>query len=118
MAESVIKYENKIEAVPLLDSGYTANITKVNNDNNWVMRSGHVATLRLNIKGVNVSSGNVNSGVLIPEGYRPVYEINFIVADGSATGQTVGVITTTGVIRGIWFGPTGYLQGTFTYICS
>lgn len=116
MAESVIKCVNKIESSPLLASGYTANITK-SNDDNWVMRSGNVATLRLNIKGVNVSSGSFNSGVLIPEGYRPRYNISFIAGDGSATGQTVGTITAAGILSGIYFGSTGYLQGTFTYIC-
>ena len=117
MAESTIKCVNKIEFASLLTSGYTANITKAN-DANWVIRSGNVATLRLNIKGVNVSSGSFSSGVLIPEGYRPRFDISFIAGDGSATGQTVGIITAAGVLSGIYFGSTGYLQGTFTYVCS
>lgn len=51
----------------------------------------------------------------IPEGYRPYAQVNGIVGDGSADGQSA---VTIGSTIAIYFGPTKYAQGTFTYFVS
>ena len=115
MAESTIKRDDVV-VHDLLSGGYTADIIK-NSDNNFVMRCGRVCVVQFDIR-KGTGSNPFASNVLIPDDCLPYNNISCLVGDGSVAGQTVFKLTDAGRISGVYFGSTGYLQGSVCYICK
>lgn len=114
MAVSKIPDAFAVESAELLSSGFTANVK--DNGGCWLRKTGRICFINMDFKGVNVGSSGYRTGVILPEGFRPMQDTSFLVADGSITGQSVGRILPDGTVN-VFFGSTKYAQGVACYIC-
>lgn len=101
--------QGTLDTSHLADAGITENGSRI-------YRYGKVVMLCIDLKS-NTSGVAQNTGIWIPEGYRPRTSVSFIAGDGGLTGQSVGTINTLGSAN-IYFGSTKYTQTTVCYLTA
>lgn len=115
MASGVIKNIGGIVNGAINESALTGS-GLVKNGACTLSKSGNVVQLTLDLKKSSGSNPYQLMG-LIPDGFRPHNQITMLSGDGSATGQSLGTLATSGNLT-LYIGTAGYIQGSTTYIAD